>query len=191
MKTVFYVCVEDNRDLEIGMNIAHFLLSLGIPTLKPTFKLNIGGCLVDRYNDFKKMYDFNDIILVCVSRTYRKLNWVLSKHSLSPLDRILHFVFPRKFYLGSFGEFKNGLRFIMLHMPTIEKVKASPLAVFIHEFLHLKRPEECKTSGCLGHGHPKTFWMCKECSDLFHEIVNEFGVGVDEVVLHESNNRSR
>jgi len=184
VKPKFYVCVDYARDLDVGINIAQFLISLGIPTLPPTFKFIIGGCAIDN-DKFKKMFD-NDVVVVCVSRLYRTSSLKLVR-KLSLFHKILHLIFPIKFYLGSLSKLKNGLYVIILHMPTIERVKASPLAVLIHELLHLGRIEDCENEWCLGCGHGYLFTMCENCSKLFNEIINRFCVDIYEVLLNADN----
>lgn len=98
---------------------------------------------------------------------------ILSRRKLPFLDKLRSILFPNSFALGFCYESADKPVFdIILSMDIIDRLKAEPLGVFIHELLHLKRPSDCPTEGCIGRRYYKEYFICEKCSKLLEDIVN-------------------
>jgi len=167
-KPFFYICVEETRDLDIAFLIYLFLVHLTDakrvhpPIIKPACIFKDEALLKELKKNFEK------IVVVCISRSHFITKGGFVRRSI--FYNLKRYLLPSRFALGAF-EFKDKqVSVITLSMDEIEKTKASPLATFIHELLHLKREKDCSNKGCTGEGFHRAYGLCKECTKLLLEI---------------------
>jgi len=185
---LFYICVDNADDLGAAWRIYTFLRLGGAKhVFCPVFKLQTCVLFDEKLLDrLKKKYE--KIVIVCLSRRVvllrREGRILLSPWKrLSFLDKlryVLYTRFPKLFYwryfeyffLGAFNRRDKQIIEILLPMDLIEKTGSEPLAVFIHELLHIGREEDCPVEGCIGRSYTRAGWgMCKECRKLLKEII--------------------
>lgn len=179
---LFYICVEQTRDFSVGLEIYYFLCTLGVKAniWHPAFS---SGCLRNKFRRDKKSVlsvfkECSKVVLICVSRDILLLPLSKGIVEISSernfLYRLKSILFSKRFVLGVFHYLDKDKQIanICLSMNAISRQKIDPLAVFIHELLHLKRYSDCSTKGCIGRCYCKKYFICEKCVKLLNEIVN-------------------
>ena len=189
-RVLFYVCVENPDDLSVAWRIYTFLRLMGAKyVFCPVFKQTC--ILLDKKLQSKLKRKFEKIVVVCIMRgaiLIRRDDRILLYpwKRMSLLDKLKYALYIRLytklprfisryfwyFSLGAFNWEDKQIAEILLSMDIIEKGSEDPLAVFIHELLHIKRLEHCSVEGCIGNIYNKAgYVMCKECRKLLKEII--------------------